>query len=93
VTSLASTPLPLSERPHLARSESPLVLWSGADEYVPPDINGSNLIKVWDAALPAGSRRQYNGINREALHAVPDEPGRSNLVGRVSGFLTQSVLG
>ncbi len=70
-----------------------LFLWSGADEYVPPGTNGSDLIKAFDAALPAGSRSQYSGINPDALHAVPDEPGRSDLIRRVSGFLAQSVLG
>ena len=45
-----------------------LFLWSGADEYVPPDVNGSDVINAFNAALPAGSRSQYSGVVPEAEH-------------------------
>ena len=60
-----------------------LILWSGADEYVPPNVNGSDVVAAVDGARPSVSRSQYSGIVPEALHAVPDEPGRSDLVRRV----------
>lgn len=69
-----------------------LILWSGVDEYVPTYVccNGSKVVEAFDRALPPKSRSKWSGVVPEALHAVPDEPGRSDLIRRIKGFLDDS---
>lgn len=66
-----------------------LILPSGEDEWVPPEVDVQGLVSRWKSSCKPGIASELSGLIPGANHRVDNDAGQQWLADRVARFLAE----